>query len=462
MKLLTVPSAELSGSSRLDAYFHLSDGRRLARHASRQKTRHERLGAVDGLAASIWAPARFKRVYAVAGEDNVSYLRPSDTLNYVPRAADLLSTSRSTNIDNYRLAKGTILVTCSGRNLGPAVYVDAYLERFVLSHDMIRVEIADQTQRFYVLAVLGTATGQLLLRKDKSGSVIDHITVGHVASLEVPMLPDRTIIDIARRMQRAVQLREDARQGLDGLKLAYETTLPPMPPAQGTPQRWNISTSELTGRLDAAPYAPDVRAVRSTLKAKGGRVLGDIATALKPTGRYKTIYVDRENGIPILSGGQLLQTRPLNPRFMAARALKQIDRYRLRRSWIAYQADGRSEEALGEPVMITSNREGWLASGHVGRLVAHDAADAGGLYLAFQSPHAQLQLKALASGSVVDATFPKDAEAIILPPLPAKGGAEVEECWEKFSQAHLIEEEAFEIIEKGLLASWGPRLSVEH
>src|SRR2546422_6560736 len=35
---------------------------------------------------------------------------------------------------------------------------------------------------------------------------------------------------------------------------------------------------------------------------------------------------------------------------------------------IAFQADGRFEEALGFPVMVTSDRDGWLASGHVGRL----------------------------------------------------------------------------------------------
>ncbi len=200
--------------------------------------------------------------------------------------------------------------------------------------------------------------------------------------------------------------------------------------------------------------AASIRALRQALKAEGGRPLGEIAKALKPSGRYKTIYVDRENGVPILSGGQLLQTRPLNPRYMAPRALTDIERYRLKRGWIAYQADGRSEEALGEPVMITRNREDWLASGHVGRLAANDPADAGRLYLAFQTPHAQIQLKALASGSVVDATFPTDAEAIILPPLPLESGSAIEQCWEKFGEAQVLEDEAFVTIEDGLTASW--------
>ena len=139
---------------------------------------------------------------------------------------------------------------------------------------------------------------------------------------------------------------------------------------------------------------------------------------------------------------------------MATRALGDVSRYRLRPGWIAYQADGRSEEALGEPVMITSSRADWLASGHVGRLVANDPADAGRLYLAFQTPHAQLQLKALASGSVVDATFPADVEAVVLPPLPASGGPEVERCWEKFSAAEVIEDGVYETIEAALSALW--------
>lgn len=92
----------------------------------------------------------------------------------------------------------------------------------------------------------------------------------------------------------------------------------------------------------------------------------------------------------------------------------------------------------------------WLASGHVGKLVAKDAADAGRLYLAFQSPHAQMQLKAFASGSVVDATFPADAENVILSPLTNGGELIVEECWRKFAEAKAIEDCEFAKIEECL------------
>ena len=68
-----------------------------------------------------------------------------------------------------------------------------------------------------------------------------------------------------------------------------------------------------------------------------------------------------------------------------------------------------------------------------------------------------MQLKALASGSVVDATFPADAEAVVLPPLPASGGPEVERYWDQFSEAEVIEDRVYNTIEAALSASWATR-----
>jgi len=50
--------------------------------------------------------------------------------------------------------------------------------------------IEDEATRFYVLAFLGTPTGHALIRRDKTGSVIDHVSVSHLASAVVPMLDD--------------------------------------------------------------------------------------------------------------------------------------------------------------------------------------------------------------------------------------------------------------------------------
>src|SRR5205085_8966485 len=139
---------------RLDSGYHLAPGQVAAARLEKAKAagvRCRKLGGEGGIAA-VWSPNRFKRAYAAAGEGHVPYLRPYDVFSYLPEPADFLSADRTEKLDDYRLKKGMILQTCSGRNLGPAVLVDEFLSRFVLSHDMIRVEIEAETLRFDVLA----------------------------------------------------------------------------------------------------------------------------------------------------------------------------------------------------------------------------------------------------------------------------------------------------------------------
>jgi hypothetical protein len=101
--------------------------------------------------------------------------------------------------------------------------------------------------------------------------------------------------------------------------------------------------------------------------------------------------------------------------------------------------------------MITSDRDGWLASGHVGRLISKTGVDAGWLYLAVRSWAAQIQLKSLASGSVVDSTFPWDMECVMLPPRDSVDGKAVQTAWEKFAGAQRAEDEALSLVEQALV-----------
>lgn len=451
MKVLSLPSKALRSSGRLDAKFHLSEGSNVAVRMAKLhgKVEFRPLGG-DGGIGSAWSPGRFKRVYAVQSEDAVPYLRPYDVFSYLPRAADWLSATRSPDIDDYRIREGMILMTCSGRNLGPAVYVDRYLARFALSHDMIRLEVADEAMRLYVLAYLATPTAQHLLRRDKGGSVIDHITVDHASAQRIPLLAPKAITEVAGLMRRVVMLREKARVGLSELQQTYDATLPVVKRKHRMREGWTVRSRDIVGRIDAAPYDPLVVQTRKHLVKLGGEQVRELAEVLKPAGRYKTMYVDQANGSPILSGAQLLQVRPINLSYIAERALSNPDRYRLSAGWLAYQADGRAEEALGEPVMITRDREGWLASGHIGRVVAKKGISSGHLLLALRTPHAQVQIKALASGSVVDSTFPADMEQVVLPPLPDIPGKDVETLWDGFAEAQILEDQAVEIIERSL------------
>jgi hypothetical protein len=456
MRIDTLQASEFLKSGRLDSAFYLSAGRHAA--ATLNTARHRgisfrRLGQPSGI-ANVWQPNRFKRVYAAANETKLPYLRPYDIFEFLPTPADFLSAKRSKNIDSYRLRRGMLLQSCSGRNLGPAVFVDDYLGQFVLSHDILRMEIRDESLRYYVLAFLKSSLGQALLRQQRTGSVIDHISVEHVVDLEVPVLADSSFAAVTQAMREACELNEKARLTLANIQKAYEDTLPKLDRKSPTSSGWTLKSRKITGRLDAASYDPLVASIRSILLRLGGKRVCEVATVLKPPGRYKTTYVSAEHGTPILSGTQLLQHTPINLQYLASRSLKNRADYEIRADWLAYQADGRAEETLGLPVMITRDRDGWLASGHVGRVVGKPGVNPGWLCAALRTPHCQIQIKSLTSGSVVDSTFPSDMKSVVLPPFSsAVEWSRVVEAWRDFSRVTELENKSVRLLEKCLSES---------
>ena len=210
---------------------------------------------------------------------------------------------------------------------------------------------------------------------------------------------------------------------------------------------WSVSSFSFDGRVDAAYYLPRVTRIIDELKKIGGEPVTNNASVMKPGGRYKTCYVSKEYGRPLLSGGQLLQYYPINLQFMPDGAFKDVEPYVLHDGWIAYPADGRAEEELGTPVLVTQERDKWLGSGHIGRVIAKEGVNIGSLLLALRTEHAQQQLKAKASGSVVDSTFEEDLESVILPPLKYIDGNKVCAYWHLFDCANADEVEAIGLID---------------
>lgn len=449
MKTDVIRSLTLRASSRMDARYHLSPGVKASEFIEVARAKGVTLRTIggEGGLGRVWRPLRFKRAYAAPGEASTPYLRPYDVFEYLPVAADMLSLKRNKRIGDYRLRRGMLLQTCSGRNLGPAVAVDEYLSRFVVGDDIIRIEIDDESIRLYVLAYLQSEIGQNLIKRGKTGSVIDHVSDAHLAKINVPIIAEKAIEAVAKAMRHAIERRERARVFLDDLLRRYESELPSLSRPTAPQQGWTVSAKHIGTRLDAAFHDLLVKQLRKALQKMGGRAVKEVARVIKPGGRYKTCYVDREYGLPILSGAQLLQAYPINLRYMSPKVFKNPERYAIKRPWIAYPADGRAEDALGLPSMVVSNREGWLASGHVGRVIPNHETDPGWLWLACRTAHAQLQLKAAASGSVVDSTFVGDMERVILPPPFRHDYSEVASMWENFAKAEQDEQHALSIID---------------
>lgn len=448
MIVAPVQASSLFAVNRLDARYFSAPAIRIRNVlASKSEVALRSIGDY----ADVRAPKRFKRTYAVPGEEFVAYLRPYDVFEFLPPEADRLSKTRTAFLDEYLIQAGDLLQTCSGRNLGPLTIADHYLARFALSHDMIRISISDETARYYTLAFLRSATGQHLLRGDLSGSVIDHITVPHVSTIHIPFI-EPIQQDVANLMERSTRLREQARITLHDAVAAINARFDATTPEASAKDGWTVHAATLGSRLDAAFHAQSVRNARDALVAAGGVRLGDVTAVHKPGGRYKTYYVDPSNGTPLLSGRQILQLDVVGAKSISARSIKADSGYELRAGWICFQADGRAEESLGYPSVVTNDRDGWYSSGHVGRVIPENVADTGWLWAAIASDAVQHQIAALACGSVVDALYPEDLEDVVIPPRDTVNGTAVNNAWNDLATAAANARQASAMIESALHA----------
>lgn len=451
MRTASVRAGIAFAQGRLDAKFHCSEGVVAAERILMLKAAglQTRTVAGPGGYGSIGALSRTKRVYAGEGEAGLPYLRPYDVFDYLPQPADSLSERGSTGIDSLIPAVGTILQTCSGRNLGPLAYVDEYLSRFVISDDMLRLSIDDERDRLYVLAFLSTPTGQALLKRSKTGNVIDHLAAGDLAGVEVPRISEPLIDVVVDGMRRAVNIRQYARAELDASIEAARHRLPDIQNAEPLRTGWTARASGFGDRMDAAFWDPALASLRADLQANGCVRLGDYADPFLPNW-YKRHYVEIGHGRPIVSGRQLLQASPVNLQYLAARSLE-FANYELGEGTIAFGARGRAEDRLSQPALVTKGRAQWLGSENVMRIRPKEGVNPGWLYLALATPQAQAQIRSATYGAVVDVVDVRRlGDVLILPPDEALG-ERARIAWDGFDEARSVETASIDLVERAVL-----------
>ncbi len=452
MKTSTVDINEITGGFRLDSPYYLSEGRRanrIIKNYINAGNKSVLLG--DEKLISIWQPNRNTLVYGGEGETTVPYLQPYDILEYLPTSRSDIS-SHQNDIESLRVKAGTLLLTCSGRNLGPLVIADEYIEQFVFGSDLIRMEISDDSLKYYIFAFLSTWIGQALLHSNKTGSVIDHLSKKDVAALLIPLLDEKCFSTISQTMQKSYELYASARKSLNESQKKFNKIVGIERASKKLCKGWGIGFNDLfnANRLDAAFFDPYTAKAAKDLEAVGGIRLKCVADVIKPSGRYKTTYVEKEYGKPLISGRQLLQDQIVGLKYLPSNREKLYKEFVLLDNTIAFPADGRVEGRLGTPTFITASRAGWFASGHIERIIPHNNINPGYIYLAFSHPAVQAQIYSVACGSVVDAVYSNDVENVVIPPMIEFDYDTVVLAWKQIDIAKELKEKACSIITEEL------------
>lgn len=456
MRISSITARDVAGALRFDSKFFLSRQNPLLMQLRAGHWPTQTIGDTFGR-ENVWSGNIFSRVYAPNAEHGKPLLVPYDLFRYVPWSDKILSRSQVAQFTRLEIKRGWLFIVCSGRNLGPVTIADRFCERFAMSHDMVRIAVEPTEDLFYIAAFLSTAHGQATIRTDMNGSVIDHTDEKQIAALRYPIVDDALRRKCALKFRQGFEKREKARLLLVEAQAAFLRHFNlPLDTAEFSEtehaRRFSISRSEIADRFDAEPRAPQYSAWRKRICASGGRTLSEIAHVSKPAGRYKTNYVaDERFGVRMMNGRQISQYRPIALKLMSLAAFKDPTSFQLAAGTTLLTADGRAEENLADCALVAKDREGWAASGHVHRIAPRRGVHPGTVYLACSSPPVQAQLKALATGSVVDALSEADVSSVVVPyddsaALRELGDA-ARDAWRLFADAASSEDEAIVALE---------------
>jgi len=203
--LRLVSSEEFTDDFRLDAHFYNPMADLVVRNIRENAKAGKDL---SDLTSRIFYLNRFKRTF-VSDEFGIPYLAGKDIIKIRPNDVSYLSKSETDNLEDYKLEKEWILLTCSG-TIGRTCYIWKNYENWVGTHDLIRVVSNKTFDSGYLYAFLSSEYGYHQITRYKHGAVIDHITPEQIEDILIPVPEENQIKEIGDLVRQAYDLRAEA------------------------------------------------------------------------------------------------------------------------------------------------------------------------------------------------------------------------------------------------------------
>ncbi len=393
-----------SQAYRLTAGVYLSEDQ-LATRRLRALTRTSRLGDLTHDRGVFRGPI-FRRIFATDPAMGRPYVSASDLVQADIRPTEYLSRRHGALLDELALHEGMILVTCSGMNLGRAVWTRADMEGLCASHDLIRIEPdVEKVPPGYLYAFLGSRYGRVSIRQQIFGGNIKHVEPHHIANIQVP----RANADVERRVHERVAAAARARshavllrrQADEHLRRFFSLSDLTNAPTSTGFTAFSMGSASVE-RLDASHFHPAcMRATEELANCSlGSREVREVARVFTP-GIFKRMHVeDPQKGYPYFTGGGLFQSEP-EPRGHLSRRAPGIVNYLVRKSWLLIQDAGQLDGLLGQVVRVGAQLDGATASNNLVRIDAEDPSDAAFLFLVLASAHGYRAITRNAFGSSI-------------------------------------------------------------
>lgn len=421
------------------------------------------IGGENGLTTS-YTCARFKRIWLEHSDFPI--YQPSTIVDIKPKPDGYISHLTKTNIENLRVKKGQILMTCSG-TIGKVSYVSDTLKNKIFSHDLLRINCKNTVDQGYVYTYLKSKVGNKILLTNSYGAVITHIEPEHLATIPIPDAPREIKERIHNLIVQSFDLRDESNELIDNATqlLVDELHLPDISEfevddykKEGPVETFNVKLSDLNGRADASYHLPIVDAIVNHLRKYAEEVttVGDerISSDIILPGRFKRVYVDEGFGRVFIGGKQLWELDPTNKKYLSLthhgdRISKQLE---LHENMTLITCSG----TIGKVALVGKHWENWTANQHIIRVVPADLNIAGYLNIFLSSDYGNVLIRRFTYGSVVDEIDNNHVSQIAIPLLKNKDVQKrindfALEANQKRYKAYKLEQQALDIMDNEVI-----------
>lgn len=366
MKTATATSAWLLDEGcRLDASFHLSDGREAK--ALIQRSPYP-VAPLQTLTNGIFNGPRFRRYYVENPEKGVPFMGSSEMLQSDFSNLKLVSKKLTGNLDDLWVKKKWILISCSG-TIGNTVFTNEDFEGKTASQHVMRViPDARKIEPGYLFAFLSSRLGFALLTQGTYGAVIQHIEPHHITDLPIPLLPEQQRQEIHRLVEEAARLRVEGNKYLQIAKNSIESkfnTVAREDKFRAKPVSIH-RIKDFQDRVDAHFHLNEIE-IETALMKSGLKFLKlqDLLLDVFIPNRGKRNYVKK--GVRYLSTSDLTLQNPTRVTSFISAKSAGIESMKVKDKWIIVARSG--QEILGTTFYVGEKLEGNAVNEHGLRLL---------------------------------------------------------------------------------------------
>lgn len=367
------------GDRRLEAENYLSSGYGIRISIESKSSGWVRLETL----ARVWQPLRLKGIQ-VGPETGTPFFAATQVFDLFPVPRKWLALSRTRNAEGRFVARGQILVTCSGA-VGRATLAFAPHTKVLISHDLLRVEPREPDNQGWLYAYLRAFKVRAMMTGAQYGHIIKHLEIAHLGALPIPQLSAPWCTHFNRRVRDILDLRDAAHTATRDAEGLFEQTLGRFRPGDTGELGFEIKASRTIfagrRRFEAATHRPLVAQILKHLGKNSRRIdfLRDIVARVWWMNRFKRVYVD--NGNRYLSADELFTLNPEITKRILITDVQKMKPYFAKAGWLVMACSGQTYGLLGSTRLVSKYDEGAFLSHDLLRIAPREGGPPAGYLL---------------------------------------------------------------------------------